>query len=545
MTYEELQSILRMNRDGQGVPTSLGIDQIISGIQSQYTPEIQQLQNQGNLNVAPDSLINAIQNQGMYGANRFIDPSAVYQESTFSPVAQQFQSFLPSEFDINKFTARQQDSIQEVSPPVLDYISGNVLSPTNDGSSPYGADGAGGFSAQGLGQASSILGAIAAFSKDSSLYSFAKNLGAIAAIASAETAQDLAVTLGSMALQGAGVSAPVVGLIANAIKGNAAGMANNALSLASPELALVNGIFTAATGLFGDMPTSFGDVVTQYGFGSDVFENAGIIDATQGAKVLNSPKAQDALGALMAIVGSQNGADVSNLPTGAATTAANAISVAENVNSLDALLGLTNAYGTGTKTNTETIQPVPPEPIEPVVVTPQEVPVVAPVETPVEQPLEMPIDVSLPAYVAPVMPDFSVDTSGVLKDTQDQLNWANNYFQSQNAGLTNAYDSLINALQQDQQAQLAIGGVPVRGGSVEIIMGDGDQDSSTINQYTYPSYSAPEVPSYIPVYTPPVYDYTAPAVPPSYVSPSYTPSFDFNYLAPSVDFSYSAPSFSW
>lgn len=39
MTYQELQNILRGNQINQGVPTALTIDQIISGIQSQYQPQ--------------------------------------------------------------------------------------------------------------------------------------------------------------------------------------------------------------------------------------------------------------------------------------------------------------------------------------------------------------------------------------------------------------------------------------------------------------------------------------------------------------------------
>jgi hypothetical protein len=88
MTYEELQAILRMNKAGQAAPTGLSIDQIISGIQGQYMPT----------NAAPQYM-QPIQNQGMYGASRFIDPSIVYQEPVFNAIGNQLPTFKLGEFD--------------------------------------------------------------------------------------------------------------------------------------------------------------------------------------------------------------------------------------------------------------------------------------------------------------------------------------------------------------------------------------------------------------------------------------------------------------
>lgn len=518
MTYQELQDILKIRQESpMGYTPSL--EDIISGIQSQYQPTIQQFtpQAQSFEYQQPSRLMSTMQQIPSYnllptasfgqGAQRFIQQDSFEnQQGPFIEYGQQGQpAFARGAFNIADYKVKSQDEVlSEVSPQVYDYLGGNILSSSSNTSSLGGGLSSGNATGAELGQASAILGAIAAFTKDSGLYGFAKNLGLISGLASAESVADIAAILGGVALENAGVAPPVVGFLTNAIKGNKSGMANNALALASPQLAIVNNIFTAATGLFGDMPTSFGDVVTQYPFGEDVFGDVGIIDATQGAKVLNSPKAADALGALMAIVGSKTGSDVSSLPTGAATTAANAISVAENIDALDALLNLTDAYGT--KENV--ISPVVPE--EPIITTPI-------IEPPV---IETPVDISLPAYVSPVMPDFSVDTNAILNDLQNQSTWASDYLANQNAGLSNAFDTLINALQKEQEAELAIGGVTAPSTS-----GGGWSDfQPEIPVYVPPSYS-PLAPAFeMPTYTPIVYDYTAPAVLPSYVSPTYTPS---------------------
>jgi hypothetical protein len=68
--------------------------------------------------------------------------------------------------------------------------------------------------------------------------------------------------------------------------------------------------------------------------------NVGLVDATQAAMAIN--QSQDPLGSLLGVLGQ----DVSSNTT-AAVGAANAISAANNTNSLDALMGLTNSFGTG------------------------------------------------------------------------------------------------------------------------------------------------------------------------------------------------------
>ena len=123
MTYEELLNILRQNKlasDGvsqMGV-TGLSIDDIVSGIQSQYTPRIQQFEAPRNVsyggdysdffrdqrvNVAPSMLPTVAQPQGSFGANRFIDPNAVYQQPEITLYGDQLQAtgptFVPSDFN--------------------------------------------------------------------------------------------------------------------------------------------------------------------------------------------------------------------------------------------------------------------------------------------------------------------------------------------------------------------------------------------------------------------------------------------------------------
>jgi hypothetical protein len=120
--------------------------------------------------------------------------------------------------------------------------------------------------------------------------------------------------------------------------------------------------------------------------------------------------------------------------------------------------------------------------------------------------------------------DFSVDMDSINRQLAEQSKWASDYLASQNAGLENAYNSLIASLQADQAAQMAVAGQPVRGGSVTIEMVDSGGSSTPINQYQYPSSSTTtpdtstsgSVPSW--QAQSPINDYLAPATLPSYGS---------------------------
>jgi hypothetical protein len=123
MTYEELLNILRQNKlASEGVSqmgtTGLSINDIVSGIQSQYTPRIQQFEAPRNVgyggdysdffrdqrvNVAPSMLPTVAQPQGSFGANRFIDPSVVFKQDEITPYGAVAQAagptFVPSDFN--------------------------------------------------------------------------------------------------------------------------------------------------------------------------------------------------------------------------------------------------------------------------------------------------------------------------------------------------------------------------------------------------------------------------------------------------------------
>ena len=170
-------------------------------------------------------------------------------------------------------------------------------------------------------------------------------------LATANSPTQAAMAVLPMAAQAAGIPGGVVGLGASALQGNTAGMIDSAIGLANPATGAANAVLRSLTSLFGDRGVSIGNIATQAGFGQDVFGNVGPIDATQGAMELNTPmQGADRLGALIAL--SSDPGSSTQLNTGAATTAANALSMANNVDSLDALMTLTSAFGTADTAST-------------------------------------------------------------------------------------------------------------------------------------------------------------------------------------------------
>ena len=106
MTYQELQDILRRNKLSQAVPVAPSLDQIISGIQSQYQPV-------SSMPVQSD----------FYGANRYVTGTpqfgAVEQIPEFGRLNQMAgPSFVPSAFDKSLYekvdTQKLSDLISQI-----------------------------------------------------------------------------------------------------------------------------------------------------------------------------------------------------------------------------------------------------------------------------------------------------------------------------------------------------------------------------------------------------------------------------------------------
>lgn len=235
------------------------------------------------------------------------------------------------------------------------FDTGNFLSGLSQGSGIAGGDYVGNFGfgdatgnfgvgdLSGLGDIGRALGALGVLGENADLGRLGSILGLGSSLLGNQTTTEQKLgTIASVLAQRAGVPGGALGLITSALQGNQAGMVNSGLALASPQAAAANMLLSLTTGTFGDMPVSLGDIVTQSGFGTDVFGDVGPIDATQGAMTLNAANAGDRLGALMALSGGEN----TQLPTAAATTAGNALAVAENIDPLDALMQITTAYGT-------------------------------------------------------------------------------------------------------------------------------------------------------------------------------------------------------
>jgi hypothetical protein len=281
-----------------------------------------------------------------------------------------------------------------------------------------------------------------------------------------------------LAARALGVPMSAVNLGLSVATGNAPGMINSGISLASPLAGAGNALLNSVTSpaLGGDQAVSIGDMLTQYGFGRDVFGDVGPIDATQGAKILNALNSQDRLGALMALAGGTN----TQLPTGSATGAANALSAAQNTDPMDALMRVSNAFGTADSIEASNSQ-----------IQNEQLKAIAG-ELAVEQG-RMDTEARIAAALATAgikLPDsfttptrgqgldFSVDMDSINRQLAEQAMWESYYLASPDAGFENAYNSLIAIAEQ-----------PMRGGSVTIEMVDSDGNSMPINQYQYPSSS--------------------------------------------------------
>jgi hypothetical protein len=287
-----------------------------------------------------------------------------------------------------------------------------------------------------------------------------------------------AVSGAPLAARALGVPMSAVNLGLSVATGNAPGMINSGISLASPLAGAGNALLNSVTSpaLGGDQAVSIGDILTQYGFGRDVFGDVGPIDATQGAKILNALNSQDRLGALMALAGGTN----TQLPTGAATGAANALSAAQNTDPMDALMRVSNAFGTADSIEASNSQ-----------IQNEQLKAIAG-ELAVEQG-RMDTEARIAAALATAgiaLPDsfttptrgqgldFSVDMDSINRQLAELAMWESYYLASPDAGFDPAYNSLMT-----------IAGHPMRGGSVTIEMGDSDGNWTPINQYQYPDSS--------------------------------------------------------
>lgn len=148
MTYQELQDILRRNQLGQGVPVAPSLDQIISGIQSQYQPQFMPVEysqprfvqeysapeqftfQQPSFNYQPPSQLmpTTMSNAGSYnllptggqfvqggqGAQRFAAGPQTFEQAAFAPVASSAAAFTPGAFDIEQFRYQEPVTVSEV-----------------------------------------------------------------------------------------------------------------------------------------------------------------------------------------------------------------------------------------------------------------------------------------------------------------------------------------------------------------------------------------------------------------------------------------------
>lgn len=167
MTYQELQDILRRNQLGQGVPVAPSLDQIISGIQSQYQPQFMPVEysqprfvqeysapeqftfQQPSFNYQPPSQLmpTTLANAGSYnllptggqvggqGAQRFATGPQTFEQAAFAPVASSAPVFTPGAFDIEQFRYKEPEV---VAPPVVESSGGG-----DGGSSGISVDDAG------------------------------------------------------------------------------------------------------------------------------------------------------------------------------------------------------------------------------------------------------------------------------------------------------------------------------------------------------------------------------------------------------------------
>jgi len=169
MNYQELQNILRQNQVN-GVmqsPKALSLQDVISGIQSQYTPNIQQFEAPQGMrppsndysnffrdqqtSLAPQSLMQTLQaaqpsQPMMTGAKRFASPLQAFEQQAFAPVRQQAQTFTPGAFNIADYAAK---------PTVADVIS-TINSDTGGNDGGNNSAGGTGIDGTGLTQSSNV-----------------------------------------------------------------------------------------------------------------------------------------------------------------------------------------------------------------------------------------------------------------------------------------------------------------------------------------------------------------------------------------------------
>lgn len=171
MTYQELQDILRRNQLGQGVPVAPSLDQIISGIQSQYQPQFMPVEysqprfvqeysapeqftfQQPSFDYQPPSQLmpTTLANAGSYnllptggqfvqggqGAQRFATGPQTFEQAVFTPVASSAPSFKPGDFSPVEYNKDD---------PLLDmrlFNSGGGDGGSGDGGSRISTDDAG------------------------------------------------------------------------------------------------------------------------------------------------------------------------------------------------------------------------------------------------------------------------------------------------------------------------------------------------------------------------------------------------------------------
>lgn len=204
----------------------------------------------------------------------------------------------------------------------------------------------GGISPGTIGAIGSGLSALGTLGQDANLGQVGGMLGLAGALGSAQSNSQALGIMGQAALGAMGV--PGVGIAVNAVQGNVPGTINSVLGTISPEVAAINSLMGLATStaMGGDGSVSLGDIGANLGLTtnpalSDVMglTTVGPVDATQAAMAINA--SQDPLGSLAAVLGQDVSAN-----TAAAVGAANAISAANNTNAMDALMGVTDAFGT-------------------------------------------------------------------------------------------------------------------------------------------------------------------------------------------------------
>jgi hypothetical protein len=140
MTYQELQNILKLRQDS---PTGYtpSLDEIISGIQSQYQPQqfqpfeyVQTQFAQQPTNLMPTSIPGAgaynliplgQSAQGPQGVQRFASGPQYFEQASFTPVSMGAPAFTPGAFDIEQYRYKAPVSVNDVVNVIGDNSGGN------------------------------------------------------------------------------------------------------------------------------------------------------------------------------------------------------------------------------------------------------------------------------------------------------------------------------------------------------------------------------------------------------------------------------------